>query len=68
MSRYTFQYLAEAPETMGDILNVFDHAQKLLVDLQVIFMTKFASNTDTGHILVDSSSELVAKCEPLRSR
>ena len=53
---------------MGDILDVFDHAQKLLVDLRVIFMTKFASDADTGYILVDSSGALVAKCEPLRSR
>ena len=63
LSCYTFQYLVEAPEMVGHILDVFNHAHKLLIDLQVIFMTKFASNADTGHILVDSSGKLVAKCE-----
>ena len=63
LSSYPFQYLAEAPETVGHILNVFDHAHKLLIDLRVIFMMKFASNTDTGHVLIDSSGKLVVKCE-----
>ena len=51
---------------VGHILDVFNHSQKLLVDLGVIFMIKFASNMNTGQcILVDSSSKLVDKCEAL---
>ena len=46
---------------MGHLLNIFNHTQKLLVDLGIIFMTELASNTNTSRILVNGSSKLIAK-------
>ena len=53
---------------MGHVLDIFNHPQKLLIDLGVIFVMKFASNTGTSHILIDGSGKLVDKCEPLRKK
>ena len=53
---------------MGHVLDIFNHPQKLLVDLGVIFVTKSASNMDTSHILIDGSGKLVDSCEPLRKK
>ena len=48
---------------MGHVLDIFNHPHKLLIDLGVIFVTKFASNTGVKTGSSQSGTDERGKCD-----